>query len=159
MRHLGFMVDLMKKSLHISGKQIAKVLQYFDHFLAVIRKKGRIRVKQVRRMLGLQVWIGTVFRVARQYLTSACDLLRATQEGEFYYPRRHKQLTARLVYDLKFWRRFVRKAPAANFDYLLSRLPVNASTLGSDAATSFGMAGILRFRKEHPRFRGFDVLF
>ena len=86
MRHLGFMVDLMKKSLHISGKQIAKVLQYFDHFLAVIRKKGRIRVKQVRRMLGLQVWIGTVFRVARQYLTSACDLLRATQERKFFFP-------------------------------------------------------------------------
>ena len=38
----------------------------------------------------------------------------------------------------------------AGFDYVLDRLPFNKHRLSTDASTSFGMAGVLRFAK-HPR--------
>ena len=42
----------------------------------------------------------------------------------------------------------------ANFNYFLNRLPLNHSRMASDASTSFGMAGIIRFdrRKDTPPF-------
>ena len=46
----------------------------------------------------------------------------------------------------------------AGFDYLLDRLPFSKFRMASDAATSFGMAGVLRFAKSsdvHPHFDGF----
>ena len=35
----------------------------------------------------------------------------------------------------------------AGFDYLLDRLPFNGHRLSTDASTSFGMSGVLRFSK------------
>ena len=158
-RHLGFVVELLQKTLSVTGKHVDRILQHFDHLLAVIRKRGRIRVKLVQRMLGLQIWIGTVFRLARQYLTSACDMLRITNERKYFYTRKHKALTARFIYDLKFWRRFITSSPSASFDFILSSMPVNDCTLGSDASTSVGMAGVLMFGKENSVHQGFDGLF
>ena len=41
---------------------------------------------------------------------------------------------------------------AADFDYFLNRLPFNHFRMASDASTSFGMAGVIRFdrRKDSP---------
>ena len=75
-RHLGFGVDLAEKMVSITCKHSRKIVAYFNRFLMIIRKKGRLPIKNVQRMLGLQIWISTVFRIARQFLTSACELLR-----------------------------------------------------------------------------------
>ena len=72
---------------------------------------------------------------------------------------KHKSLAARVVYDLMFWRRFIINSPMASFDYILSRMPVNDIYLVSDAFPSFGMAGVLIFGKENPKFKGFNGLF
>ena len=157
MRHLGFIVDLVRKSLSVTEKHIGRVMQHFDHFLGVINRRGRIRVKNVQKLLGLQIWIGTVFPFARQYLTSICDLFRRADGRKFFYPRRHK--TPRIIYDLKFWRRFVSTSPSANFDYLLCQMPINNVSLGSDASISFGMAGVLMFGNVNSKYKGFDGLF
>ena len=159
MRHLGFIVDLVRKTLSVTEKHIGRIMQHFDHFLGVINRRSRIRVKNVQKLLGLQIWIGTVFPFARQYLTSICDLLRIADGRKFFHPRRHKLLTPRIIYDLKFWRRFVSTSPSAKFDYLLGQMRVNDITLGSDASTSFGMAGVLIFGKVNPKYKEFDGLF
>ena len=143
----------------LTEKHIARILQYFDQFLAIVRSESWIRVKKIQKMLGLQIWIGTVFRVTRQYLTSTCDILRLTHGKRFFYPRKHKSLAARVVYDLMFWRRFIIDSPKASFDYMLSRMPVNDIYLASDASTSFGMAGVLVFGKENTEHKGFHGLF
>ena len=44
----------------------------------------------------------------------------------------------------------------AGFDYLLDRLPFNKHRLSTDASTSFGLAGVLRFYK-HPIYGNADV--
>ena len=44
----------------------------------------------------------------------------------------------------------------AGLDYLLDRLPFNKHRLSTDASTSFGLAGVLRFHK-HPIYRNDDV--
>ena len=50
---------------------------------------------------------------------------------------------ARLVVDMKFWRRFVLDVPKISMNFLLARLPENKNTLFSDACTRFGMAGVV----------------
>ena len=67
-----------------------------------IRRRGRIPVRDIQRMLGLQIWISTVFRAARQFLRSVCDILRITGQKRFFYPRKQPQLVKRLLFDLKF---------------------------------------------------------
>ena len=123
------------------------------------RKKQRISVESIQKMLGLQIWISTVFRVARQFLTSVCDILRITSGCCYFFPRKHQALVARAVQDLTFWRRFVSGTAAASFDYLLSRLPVNDNRLSSDACTSYGMAGVLHFGQPNSKFHGCQGLF
>ena len=110
-------------------------------------------------MLGLQIWISTVFRVARQFLTSTCDLLRLVGTKAYFYPRKHAGLTSRIVFDLKFWRRFVSSEPEAKLQNVLGRLPENSAILASDASTSWGMAGTVIFSKRKAAFRGFEGLF
>ena len=144
-RHLGFGINLKDKVISVTEKHKRKVTGYFKSFLADIRRGRRIKVKPVQRMLGLQIWISTVFRVARQFLTSMCDILRITGAIGFFYPRKHPQLVGRAVRDLAFWRRFDMGTAEAGFNYLLDRLPVNRHRLSSDASTSFGMSGVLRF--------------
>ena len=101
-RHLGFSMDLTEKMLSVTRKHHCKIIAHVNRFLAIVRDQGRIRVKQVQKMLGLQIWISTVFTVARQFLTSICDLLRITIDSRFFYPRKHKSLVARIISDLKF---------------------------------------------------------
>ena len=108
-------IDLKRKVVMITQKHRDKVLSFFDSFLASARAKGRISVKRIQRMLGLQIWSSTVFRVARQFLTSVCDILKISARFSFFYPRRHPALVARSIQDLGFWRRFVCSSTEAEF--------------------------------------------
>ena len=76
-RHLGFMIDLKLKVVKITAKHKGKILVFFDRLLLSVRKKGRILIKDIQKLLGLQIWISSVFRVARQFLTSFCEILKA----------------------------------------------------------------------------------
>ena len=134
-RHLGFSVDLKRKMVAVTAKHRRKVVSFFDRFLLKIRGKGGLPVKAVQRMLGLQIWIGTVFRVARQFLTSICDLLRTAGTRRYLYPRKLSPLVARVVDDLTFWRRFVNPSLSVSFDFVLNRLPMNEDRLACDAST------------------------
>ena len=101
-RHLGFQVDLEEKVASVTTKHCRKIVAFFNRTLMIIRKSGRIVVKDLQKMLGLQIWISTVFRVARQFLTSICDLMRVVGDNTYFYPKRHEKLVARVVFDLKF---------------------------------------------------------
>ena len=101
-RHLGFFIDLKRKAVMITQKHKRKVKVYFNNFLVAARKKERLSVRGIQRMLGLQIWISIVFRVARQFLTSICDILKISKERPHFYPRKHPQLVARAVRDLAF---------------------------------------------------------
>ena len=144
-RHLGFNIDLQVKMVSITMKHRRKIMSFFDQLLLSVRKNGRIPISRIQKMLGLQIWISTVFRVAQQFVTSTCDVLRkcSTLKFRFLFPRKEKELVARLVVDLKFWRRFVLSSPQCSFNFLLGRLPENNNKLFSDACTSFGMAGVV----------------
>lgn len=108
-------------------------------------------------MLGLQIWISTVFRITRQFLTSLCDALRIVLcpydggEGSYFFPRKHKHLVNRLLFDLKFWRLFVQRTPKTSFDYLLDRLPPNDSRMYSHASSLYGMGGVIVFGEADKR--------
>ena len=125
----------------------------------VIRKKSRIAIREIQRLLGLQIWISTVFRVTRQFLTSICDILRNAGRSSFFYPRKYPVLVKRLLFDLKFWRRFVTNNPHTAFKYAMGRLPINEVILSSDASTAYGMAGVLMFGRENKDYPGLDGLF
>ena len=101
-RHLGFHIDLREKMIRVTQKHKQKIMGFFDRILKVIRTRGRILVTEIQRTLGLQIWISTVFRVARQFLTSICDILRNTGRRDYFYPRKYPHLVKRLVFDLKF---------------------------------------------------------
>ena len=158
-RHLGFSVDLSKNMLSVTKRHHRKIMAHFNRFLAIIRYQGRIRVREVQKMLGLQIWISTVFTVARQFLTSACDLLRVTGDNRFFYPRLRKQLVARIIFDWKFWRRFVASDPKQSFESILGQLPDNTHILACDACTSWGMAGVVSFGGNLQEYPGLDGLF
>ena len=160
-RHLGFQIDLRHKVVSITQKHSAKILKFFKRFIICAKKNGRILVKNMQRMLGLQIWISTVFRIARQFLTSICDAIRALGPGQkYFYPRKNRALVIRILFDLKFWQRFVKSAPKTGFNYLLGRLPQNNCLLFSDAASLFGMGGVIMFGKEEKsKLGGIDGLF
>ena len=109
-------------------------------------------------MLRLQIWINTVYRVARQFVTSVCNLLRVSLCGTYFYPRKHSALVARTAKDLKFWR-FVSGSATATFDYLLCRLPPSKDRLSSDVGITYGMSGVILFYKPHRDYLGYDGLF
>ena len=149
-RLLGFQIDLRNKLVSITKKQKDKILGYFDQFLMCVRKMGRISTKTLQRMLGLQIWVSTVFRIARQFLTSICDALKQTHRDplkvqKFFFPRKNPGLTTRIVFDLKFWRRFVLSSPQSSFKSILGLLPKNRDRLFCDASSTFGMGGVLLF--------------
>ena len=54
-RHLGFAMDLEGKMLSVTKKHHRKIIAHFNRFLAIVRGRGRIRVKEVQKMLGLQI--------------------------------------------------------------------------------------------------------
>ena len=68
-----------------------------------------------------------------------------------FFPRQYRDLVSRVLFDLKHWRRFILKVPSAKFDFVLGRLPESRNVLFSDASTSFGMAGVIRFPQEDIR--------
>ena len=143
----------------ITDKHRQRVESFFDKFMLAVRRRSSIPVKQLQKMLGLQIWISTVFRVARQFLTSICDIIRVTQKSHFFRLQKYPELGPRAVKDLSFWRRLVKSRATMSFDYMLSRLPVNKSLLSSDASGSFGMAGVQLFNRPHPRHSGYSGLF
>ena len=110
-------------------------------------------------MLGLQIWICTVFRIARQFLTSACDVLRVAGKERFFYPRKHRELVKRVVFDFKFLRRFINNAPRMGFKNILGRLPESGVKLSSDASSKFGMGGLLLFKHRVGTNTGVQGLF
>ena len=158
-RHLGFLVNLKNKSLAVTDKHKRRVIAHFDNFLLVVREQKGIHIKSIQRLLGLQIWISTVFRVARQFLTSTCDIIRVTGEATHFYPRRHRALTKRAVFDISFWRRFVKGDPESSFSYFLNLLPVNDITLSCDASGAWGMSGVLRFAEPCTGGTGLGGLF
>ena len=141
--YLGFSIDLQHKLVAITKKQRIKVINFFDHFSGTCRSRGRILLKHIQSMLGLQIWIGTVFRVSLQFLTSTCDVIRGClQSGsKFFHPRKSRKLSGRIRRDMMFWRRFVLHSPKISFQYVLGRLPVNKNRMFSDACSSVGMGG------------------
>ena len=64
-RHLGFLVDLKRKMVSVTLKHRRKIAVYFNNFLTAVRKGQRLSVRGIQRMLGVQIWISTVFRVVR----------------------------------------------------------------------------------------------
>ena len=97
--------------------------------------------------------------MARQFLTSICDILRITGHKKYLYPRKHQHIAKRVVRDLKFWRRFITASPKMGFKYILGDLPINKLKLASDACTSYGMAGILTFDQDIKDNSGVEGLF
>ena len=86
----------------ITQKHKRKILALFRNIMGLIRQKSRISVKQIQKLLGLQIWISTVFRVAREFLTSSCDVIRAVGHKAYFNTRKNEQLVNRLVFDLSF---------------------------------------------------------
>ena len=143
----------------VTKKHRDRIHAFFDGFLVAVRKKQRIAVKRLQKMLGLQIWIRTVFRIARQFLTSVCDILRVSIHSKYFYPNQYPGLVSRAVRDLAFWRRFASGTSAATFDYLLGRLPLSKHKLYSDACSSYGMAGVLLFEQGRDRTQNIQGLF
>ena len=158
-RHLGFIIDLVRKVVLITDKHTRKILSFFDYFRAAIRRKQGIPIINLQKMLGLQIWISTAFRVAHQFLTSVCDIIRVTGKSHFFRPARFPGLVVRATKDLSFYRRFVTKGSTMTFDYLLCRLPSNINRLSIDASASFGIAGVLRFAGPRGDYPGYEGLF
>ena len=159
-RHLGFQIDLEHKMVSITLKHKNRILAFFNRFIVCIRSNGRIPIRDIQRMLGLQIWISTVFRVTRQFLTSTCEVLRGDLgKKRFFFPRHNRVLASRILFDLKFWRRFVKGSPTSSFKYLLGQLPPNEGSLYSDASSLFGMGGVFLFGNAHHKPRGSDGLF
>ena len=75
-RHLGFIVDLGLKLVAVTQKHKRKLLAIFSNIMGMIRRGLFIPIKQIQKLLGLQIWISTVFRVVREFPTSSCDVLR-----------------------------------------------------------------------------------
>ena len=158
-RHLGFFIDLKRKLVTATEKHKRKILTFFNTFLGAARQGKGIKVRTIQKLLGLQIWISTVFPVTREFLTSICDILRIAGRGRWFLPRKHSRLVARAIWDLKFWHRFITSSPSISFDFILARLPVNPHCMASDASTSVGMAGVLQFGKPCPDYPGVAGLF
>ena len=77
----------------------------------------------------------------------------------YFYPRKHFDLVLRMIFNLKKWRCFIIQMPGASFSYVLGRLPWNNHYLSSDAATTYGMAGVLHFSAEAMRNRYYAGIF
>ena len=67
--HLDFKVDLDKTVAAATGRHRVMTVKILASSMSV-RTNRRLVVKALQKMLGLQIWIGTVFKVARQFHTS-----------------------------------------------------------------------------------------
>ena len=138
-----------------------RMISFVNMMMAATRGNGRIPVSRKQRNLGLQIWVSTVFQVSRQFLTSTCDILRKLLplQLKYFYPRKEPALLTWFIADLQFWRRFTVASPQCSFKFLLGLMPFNPNELFSDACTSYGMAGVLRFGPTRRREQGIDGLF
>ena len=143
----------------MTQKHKRKVLAIFNNILALLRAGRRIPCRTVQKLLGLQIWISTVFRVAHQFLTSSCDVLKRSLNKGWFYGNSDRELTKRLLFDLQFWRRFISTSPKASFTYFLDQLPANSAVLFSDASSSWGMSSCTFPATQPSSYRsGRDVL-
>ena len=101
-RHLGFNIDLVRKTVTITEKHTRKILSFFDEFMSAVRRKRSVPIKRLQKMLGLQIWISTAFRVARQFLISICDIVRVSGDSGYFRPGRFPALVTRATKDLSF---------------------------------------------------------
>ena len=154
------MIDLKLKVVRITAKHKKRITRFFNKFLCTVRTGSRFPIKDLQKLLGLQIWVSTVFRVARNFLTSICDLLKATRgRHTYFYPKKYPALIKRMVRDLQFWRRLVACSASMSFGYLLNSLPPNDCVLSSDACTSFGIAGVLQFHNPRENWGNIGGLF
>ena len=51
-RHLGFTVDLTEKVVSITTKHSRKIVASFNRMLMLIRKSGRILIKDLQKIVG-----------------------------------------------------------------------------------------------------------
>ena len=100
-RHLGFQIDLRNKIVSVTTKHRQRCISFFDLFMACVRTKSRIQTQKLQKILGLQIWISTVFRVMRQFLRTTCDILRISRTKRYFYPPKHHTLMLRMIFDLK----------------------------------------------------------
>ena len=54
-RHLGFWIDLHHKMVSVTAKHKWKILSFFNRGILCAKNNGRIPVKDIQRMLGLQI--------------------------------------------------------------------------------------------------------
>ena len=54
-RHLGFLINLRQKVVSITKKHNRKVCTFFDRFFMTVRNQGRLPVKDLQRLLGLEI--------------------------------------------------------------------------------------------------------
>ena len=84
-RYLVFKIDLRLRMVAITMKHRRRIVSFFDELMVTTRKNGRIPILRIQKALGLQIWVSTVFRVARQFLTSTCDILRKCSQRKFRF--------------------------------------------------------------------------
>ena len=54
-RHLGFTINLREKVVSITQKHQRRVVSFFNRFLVIIRQNGRVAIREIQKMLGLQI--------------------------------------------------------------------------------------------------------
>ena len=54
-RHLGFTINLREKAISVTSKHRRKIIAFFNRFIATLRENGRIAIKEIQKMLGLQI--------------------------------------------------------------------------------------------------------
>ena len=54
-RHLGFFIDLKKKIVTVTNKHQRKVIAFLHWVLVTVRKNGRLAIREIQKMLGLQI--------------------------------------------------------------------------------------------------------
>ena len=81
-QHLGFYVDLASKVVDVTQKHHRKIVAFLIDF-SVLYERIAEYIFGRYKILGLQIWISTVFRIARQFLTSACDILMVAGKERF----------------------------------------------------------------------------
>ena len=54
-RHLGFSIDLREKMLSVTNKHSRRIIEFFNRFLMFVRIRHRMRIREIQKMLGLQI--------------------------------------------------------------------------------------------------------
>ena len=54
-RHLGFTINLKEKVISITQKHQRRIVSFFSQFIGAVRKDARIAIREIQKMLGLQI--------------------------------------------------------------------------------------------------------